>query len=212
MTATPETQTPTEPRCVRCGQTGHLSKDCPWPRGSARPRPDKYLPASLACAHFTRDRLMELFAYDPTSGVLMNRAKGAQVTSTGSHGYLWVWAGGAALLVHRIAWRLMTNEWPTGMLDHIDGNRTNNAWANLRDTDSSRNAQNMHKAMRTSRTGVLGVFPGDKRWGKPYRAGIEVDGRKRNLGVFDTLEEARAAYLDAKAQLHPTADIVRSKQ
>ena len=42
---TPETQTP-EPRCVRCGQSGHLSKDCPWPRGSARPR--AFLPLDVA--------------------------------------------------------------------------------------------------------------------------------------------------------------------
>jgi hypothetical protein len=46
MTATPETQTP-EPRCVRCGQAGHLSKDCPWPLAARAPA-RVFLPLDVA--------------------------------------------------------------------------------------------------------------------------------------------------------------------
>lgn len=170
-----------------------------------------YLPASRARAHFTRARLVELFDYRPETGVLILRSTGQEVSSVNNNGYLWIWVEGAALLAHRVAWRIVTGEWPEGMVDHVDGRKTNNAWSNLRATDHSRNAQNQHRAMRTSQTGVLGVMPGDKRSGKLYRAQIEVNGVKKSLGAFDTIEEAQAAYLKAKAEFHPAASITWSK-
>lgn len=63
--------------------------------------------------------------------------------------------------------------------------------------------QNVHVAMTSSRTGLLGVIPvRDRFWAR-----IHVNGRSRHLGVFRTAEEAHDAYLAAKAELHPFADM-----
>jgi hypothetical protein len=168
----------------------------------------KYMNASRACVHFTRDRLLALFRYDPATGALVDLVSGAEIVSVNNHGYRWVWKDGAALLVHRVAWRLMTGEWPTQMVDHIDGNRRNNAWGNLRQTDFSRNAQNMHKAMVTNKVGLLGVSIDSRNRKNPYRASIGVGGGRRvHLGVFQTPEAAHQAYLKAKAKLHPSASL-----
>lgn len=163
----------------------------------------RYMSASRARAHFTRERLEELFAYDPASGSLTRRDNGEEIVATNNHGYRWVWVEGTALLLHRIVWRLMTGEWPTAMVDHVDGCRTNNRWANLRSADHSINAQNQTRAMCTNKTGFLGVSRDKRRVENPYRAAIRIHGKHVSLGAFPTAEEAYAAYLKAKAELHP---------
>jgi hypothetical protein len=52
-----------------------------------------------------------------------------------------------------------------------------------------------------SGTGVLGVSFDSSR--SKYCAYITVNGRRKNLGRFQTAEEAGAAYLSAKRELHP---------
>lgn len=105
------------------------------------------------------------------------------------------------MLVHRVAWVLMTGEWPKGDIDHRNGIKDDNRWSNLRDVTRSVNGQNRHSATRGSKHGVLGVSLCTEtgRW----RARIKVDGAMRCLGRHDTPELAHAAYLQAKRQLHP---------
>lgn len=169
----------------------------------ARTTEGKYVDASRARAHFTREKLAELFAYDPESGALTRRDNGEEVLATNNYGYRWVWIEGTALLVHRIVWRMMTGDWPAAMVDHIDGCRTNNRWANLRAADHSINAQNQTRAMCTNSTGFLGVTRDKRRIKNPFRAAIRIHGKHVALGYFPTPEEAYAAYLKAKAELHP---------
>ncbi|MGE0110013.1 HNH endonuclease [Aquabacterium sp.] len=166
-----------------------------------------YMNASHARAHFTRERLHELFVYDPDSGRLMRRDTGKEIVGCNNHGYLQVWADGALLLAHRIAWRVMTGEWPR-MLDHVNGVRTDNRFLNLRETNHSLNAQNYTKAMRTNKTGLLGVSVDKRSQVNQFRAAIRVSGAYIALGCFPTPDEAHSAYLKAKAVYHPTASLV----
>lgn len=87
----------------------------------------------------------------------------------------------------------LTHGYRPSIVDHIDGNPSNNHPDNLRPANYSTNAHNsickgydLHKC------------------GK-YRVRIAVDGKRKHIGLFDTEQEARAAYLAAKAELHPTA-------
>ena len=100
---------------------------------------------------------------------------------------------------HRLAWLYMTGAWPKEFIDHINGNKTDNAFRNLRDCSRSENAQN-RRGSRNSKSGVKGVFkvPGCST----YRAYIEAFGKIFRLGSYPTLDEARAAYNTAAAQRH----------
>ena len=81
---------------------------------------------------------------------------------------------------------------PTDMqVDHIDGDRRNNNLTNLRIVNNQQNHFN--------RTTAKGCYL-NKR-GK-WRALIRLNGKSKNLGYYATEEEARAAYLAAKAIYH----------
>lgn len=101
--------------------------------------------------------------------------------------------------VHRIAWALMRQEWPDHMVDHINGDRSDNRWSNLRASDPFLNQQNRIKAETGSRTGVLGVKPYKGR----FCATIRVNNRSIWLGSYKSVEEASMAYLAAKRKYHP---------
>lgn len=88
---------------------------------------------------------------------------------------------------------------PKEQIDHINGNRMDNRIANLRCVSASVNQQNQRRPHRTNSTGYLGVVP--VRRGQ-FRAQIWVSGAAKNLGTFDTPQEAHAVYLHAKRLRH----------
>jgi hypothetical protein len=91
------------------------------------------------------------------------------------------------------------------MVDHRDGDNTNNAWLNLREATNAQNGQNQMQAQKGSTSGYLGVN-WDKAKGK-WLARIGLNGKSKNLGRFDTPEEAHAAYVAAKRKLHPFGNL-----
>lgn len=149
----------------------------------------------------------ELFHYDPETGVftrLVTRqglgARAGDVAGTlKPSGYLTIWICGANHMAHRLAWLYVHGKWPAHEIDHIDGNRANNAIANLRDVTRSVNHENLRSARSDSAHGFLGVSPFRKKW---WKARITVNGKFQHLGTFRTPEEAHAAYLEAKRRLH----------
>lgn len=103
---------------------------------------------------------------------------------------------GKTFLAHRIVWKMAYGSDPN-VIDHIDGNPTNNRLENLRSvtqTDNTRNAR-LSKSSTSGHTGVS--F--DKRRNK-WEAKIMVDRKKRFLGYFDTIEEAAKARKEADAE------------
>lgn len=102
-----------------------------------------------------------------------------------------VWVDGSAQYEHRLVWLMTYGSFPTGPLDHIDGDVENNAPGNLRVVTTSENCQNV------PRRGVSQAVNG--RW----RARIMVDGHSRSLGTFTSEAEALEAYSAAKLRLHP---------
>jgi hypothetical protein len=102
-----------------------------------------------------------------------------------------------AYLAHRLAWLYMTNEWPLCNIDHKDGDKTNNKWANLRLASVSQNAANK-KRPATNTSGFKGVYwaPKSQKWA----AQIEVNGHSIYLGLFATREGAHAIYCKAATE------------
>lgn len=169
----------------------------------------------MAGYDLTAARLRELLHYDPETGVITwridvgrwGRVKaGTVVGHPNAYGHLVVNVLGSPMYLHRIAFVLMTGEWPKKNVDHIDGNRANNAWVNLRDVCQQVNTQNRRAATAGKKTGLpLGVSR-DARDGR-LRADITIDGKAVSLGRHETPEAAHAAYLEAKRRLHPGCTI-----
>ena len=151
------------------------------------------------------EEVRQRFAYDPSTGDLIHRLKsrngrqpGDLATFVNGYGYLAVAVGCRSYRAHRIAWLIHYGCWPSGEIDHLDGDRQNNRLDNLRDVPKSINGHN-RPARRDSRSGIKGVrerAPG--RWA----AEICVAGRRMRLGSFPTKEAAADAYRQAaKAHL-----------
>lgn len=117
-----------------------------------------------------------------------------------SRGYRVIGFGGRLNLAHHISWLMHYDEWPRRMLDHINGNRDDNRPANLRLATAEINAQNQQGAPRHNTSGIRGVS-WDRTRGK-WMAKISIGGRGRNLGRFNSIEEATAAYEAARAEHH----------
>lgn len=154
----------------------------------------------------TADQLRAHCDYDPMTGAFTRREShrrwkaGTVMTGTESHGYKLIWLMGKQRAAHRLAWLWMTGEWPEADIDHINGCRTDNRWINLRHVDRSTNLENMRHAKSNNRsTGMLGAYPSTK--GR-FTSRIQVRGVDKYLGCFSSAEEAHAAYISAKRELH----------
>lgn len=157
--------------------------------------------------NFTHAELVENIKYSAETGEFhwvkpgQGRQMGKSLGGAMANKYLQLKFKGEPTLAHRLAWFYTHGVWPSGVIDHINGDRQDNRLINLRDTTSSVNAQNVFKAHRDSRSGVLGV----RSYKGSYRAHITVDKKVRHLGTFKTIEEASLAYKEAKRHYHPEA-------
>lgn len=93
----------------------------------------------------------------------------------------------------------MTGENSQKQIDHINGNRADNRWLNLREADSCQNRQNMKRSSRNT-SGFKGVSWHER--GQKWMAQIACRGGREHLGLFDTIEAAYAAYCAAAKRLH----------
>lgn len=102
-------------------------------------------------------------------------------------------------LAHRLAWLWCYGEFPDGWLDHIDGDGLNNRITNLRRATCAENARNRRRP-RTNSSGLKGAV-WHKKAGR-WQAQLKLEGKAKYLGLFDTAEEAHAAYLSAANEFY----------
>ena len=152
------------------------------------------------------EELWECFEYRPLTGELIWRSVGRKKVLPGSvagcptpDGYYNVCFNLVRYRAHRLVWAWITGEDPgEHQVDHIDGNRSNNTWSNLRLATQPENVRN-RPVRKDNKLGVKGVF---MRHDGKYRARVRHNKVIYNLGAFDTAEEAGAAYQKAAAELH----------
>lgn len=145
----------------------------------------------------TRARLRELLHYDRDTGEFRWwKRVGNKVQPGERAGYLEICIDGHRYNAHQLAWRYVTGRWGRPLIDHRDGDGTNNRWTNLRRATPSQNTANSRRP-RSNTSGYKGVSPHRKRW----RAMICNQGRWVSLGIFATPEAAHAAYLAAARKL-----------
>lgn len=151
----------------------------------------------------TYEQFCKIFRYDPETGLFHClgasrrnvRRVGDVAGKPRKKGYPQIWIGNQPHLAHRLAFLYMTGEWPTGHVDHKDGNPQNNKWDNLRICpEQTLNNANMKLGVR-NRSGFKGVSfcTTTGKWA----AGIMVHKRSYYLGRYDTKEQASEAYMRA---------------
>lgn len=160
----------------------------------------------------TAEELRVLFRYDPDTGdftrlVAMGRRAevGRVAGKKAARGNVAISIRCKSYQAHRLAWLYMTGEWPEHEIDHIDGDALNNRFDNLRQATSGENKQNRRRPRRDNAHGLIGAYPHARRADGSivWRAKIQKDGKSKSLGLFNTPEEAQAAYIEAKRVLHP---------
>ena len=152
----------------------------------------------------TQARLRQLLLYTPETGEWVwlvsrgNAAKGSLAGSVGERGYRYIGLDGHRHRSSRLAFLYMTGSVPE-LVDHINRQRDDDRWVNLRSVTKSCNSQNRSQQSNNS-SGFAGVsfHKASKKW----RATIRARGALRHLGLFLTAEEASSAYQAAKAELH----------
>jgi hypothetical protein len=150
----------------------------------------------------TLARLRELMEYCPETGEFRWRVRrggrapaGSVAGSVEGRGYTQIRIDGRHYMAHRLAWLWTFGRWPPAQIDHRDRDRSNNRISNLR---KATNGQNNANGAGWSASGFKGVSKVGGRW----MARIRRDKRERYLGLFETPEEAHAAYCRAAADLH----------
>jgi len=151
----------------------------------------------------SRARLRALIHYDPETGEFrwlrrMNPKvpAGRTAGTLTRDGYRVIAIKGRNYRAHRLAWLYVTGKWRSQMIDHRDGNPSNNCWSNLRRATRSQNCAN-RGVPRNNTCGLKGVSRDGPRW----RATIHRKGRRHYLGNFPTPQAAHAAYAKAAREL-----------
>jgi len=155
-------------------------------------------------------KLTELLAYDPHTGKVtwrsnrygyrksLRAAKGDEAGTILSLGYRSIQVDGVGLLIHRVAWALHYGEWPNGDVDHVNMDKLDNRIVNLR---IASRAQNMSNRSHTKRNTLKAKGVELTRTGR-YAVKIWKNYKRYHIGTFDTLDDAKAAYLAKAKELH----------
>lgn len=148
----------------------------------------------------TPEYLKSILNYDPETGVFTwlhdhrGPVRAGDVAGrTKPNGYISVKIAQQEFYAHRLAYLYMTGTFPEHEVDHINRNRADNRWVNLRSASAANNKANT-PVRRTSAVGLKGVSL-HKKSGK-WRARIQTD----TIGYYETPEFAHAAYVKEAAK------------
>ena len=159
----------------------------------------------------TADELRQAITYDAETGIFVWKHRlssagrtvkrcGKQAGSVDHYGRITIRLRGVLYFAHQLAWLYVCGKWPEYVIDHINGQPADNRFCNLRDVTQTVNMQNRRTASACNPLKVLGVS-----WHKGagrFRARVFVNSKEHHLGLFDTIEEAQSAYVEAKRRLH----------
>jgi hypothetical protein len=158
----------------------------------------------------TADHIRAVLNYDLLTGIFTWKTHkyrhdliGKKAGSPTNTGYWAISIDNKKRLAHRLAWLYVTGEWPIEHIDHKDGNKQNNSFANLRAVSRFENLQNMREPTKANKSNFLGVSAHQGKW----RAQICVNGKRIRKSGFDTPKEAHEMYLTLKRIYHTTCTI-----
>lgn len=135
----------------------------------------------------------ELFWKQPTGRAIK---PGQRAGSLNRQGYIRVWLNYKEILGHRLAWRLHYGSWPSGFIDHKNGDTKDNRIKNLRLSNARSNGVNQKRHRE-------GKLPGTSYLSKSntWRAQVMFKGKQIYLGKFTTEKQAHTAYKNKLKEL-----------
>lgn len=148
---------------------------------------------------YWKSRPREEFTSDKAWAVRNGRYAGRMaLTASTAKGYKIGRVDGEHIYAHRAIWALCHGEWPSGEIDHINGNPADNRLENLRVVSTVINARN--KRMPDNNTsGRVGVY-----WNREiskWVASITLNKKTKALGCFADFDEA-CAVREAEERKH----------
>ena len=161
--------------------------------------------------HVTKEEVKRLLKYNPITGdFTWKPAKGEKwagklAGNINTGGYRRIFILGKYIAAHRLAFMYMSGNIPPAV-DHIDGNKLNNSWNNLRSCTTGENNCNVGPRAN-SKSGIKGVswHKASNKWIVQVGAG----GKKKYIGVFKNLELAELIAHEARLKFHK--EFARSK-
>lgn len=155
----------------------------------------------------THEELTKILKYDPETGNLFWNHPRPKIRVGDKAGYLHhkgytnLEINGKHYAAHRLIWFYVTGRMPFKAIDHINGDRSDNRFENLREAT---NGQNRANSITTNKHGLKGVslLPWMKESGKCWQASIKHNKKVIYLGCYYTKEDAHSAYCKAATELH----------
>lgn len=157
----------------------------------------------------TQDLLRHRLSYDPLTGIFTHLNPVSAKTPKGSVAgnsttkipYLYIGINYKRYAVHRLAWMYMYGVWPSGQIDHINGNGLDNRISNLRDATPSQNQFNRRLA-KNNKSGVKGLFWLESK--KKWRACVAStkEGKNGYLGIYSCRDDAIKAIQLGRRLIH----------
>jgi len=154
--------------------------------------------------------LRERMSYDPETGIFVwlqcgrPQRIGTKVGSLNDKGYLCTQfvtraGGNRQFKMHRLAWLYMMDSWPEIEVDHINLDKADNRWRNLRSVSRSENMCNRN-TFANNTSGQKGVNYHIRR--RAWAARIQRGGKRISLGYFEEKDAAIQAYRAAVDKYH----------
>lgn len=148
----------------------------------------------------TKERLLELLAYDPLTGLLRWKVRRGMARAGSIAGHkdkrrIRVYIDDKPYSAHSLIIKMMTGKDPTRLVDHWDCDPFNNRWKNIREATDAENSGNRRRTKR-HKIGLKGV--------RKHRRKFIATCAGKYLGMFHTAEAAHDAYVvAAKAHFGP---------
>lgn len=150
------------------------------------------------------EKLKTSLEYNPETGAFIwlldngGNVKAGDVAGTeNDSGYIRIDVLGKQYPAQRLAWLYMTGNWPSLQIDHVNLNKSDNKWINLREATPSQNKLNAGV-----RADNVSGFKGVKKSGRKWMARCTRNGERIYLGIFDTPEMASIAYQQFAKKYH----------
>ena len=144
-------------------------------------------------------QISSLFQYNKDNGLFLRKTgRGAYkrewtAGTRQTNGYMFFIIDGKKYLAHRLAFLLVHGRYPNGVIDHINGVRSDNRIENLRDVSQGQNTKNVKVSVERKMKFAGCYFDSSNGL---WAAEAIVKKKRYHLGRFRSKEEAHQVYLD----------------